>query len=82
VPGLRADGHARTRPDEYKVSSLHVTFNTEAEWRTLESEGFLSRVGLQYHWANQDYATFEDFLAALKQSKRKSIRQARPSVLK
>lgn len=63
------------RADEYKVSSLHITFNTEEEWRALEGEGFLSRIGLQYHWVNRDYASFEDFLAALKQSKRKSIRQ-------
>ena len=60
------------------MSSLHITFNTEAEWHALESEGFLSRVGLQYHWMNRDYGTFEDFLGALKQSKRKSIRQVRP----
>ncbi|KAK9837165.1 hypothetical protein WJX81_007626 [Elliptochloris bilobata] len=66
--------------DEYKVSSLHITFNTEEEWRALEGEGFLSRIGLQYHWVNRDYASFEDFLAALKQSKRKSIRQERKSV--
>lgn len=62
------------------MSSLHITFNTEAEWQALESEGFLSRVGLQYHWMNRDYGTFEDFLGALKQSKRKSIRQVRPIV--
>lgn len=62
------------------MSSLHITFNTEAEWHALESEGFLSRVGLQYHWMNRDYGTFEDFLGALKQSKRKSIRQVRPIV--
>lgn len=37
--------------------------------------GWLKRTGLQYHWENDGYACFDDFLAALKQSKRKSIRQ-------
>lgn len=74
LTGLGTDG-PRWGADEYKVSSLHITFNTEEEWRALEGEGFLSRIGLQYHWVNRDYTSFEDFLAALKQSKRKSIRQ-------
>jgi predicted N-acyltransferase len=35
------------------------------------------RTGIQYHWANQGYASFDDFLMALKQSKRNNIRKAR-----
>lgn len=65
-----------------KVSSVHVTFNTEEEFNDVNDAGWLSRLGIQYHWENDGYSTFEDFLAALKQSKRKSIRQERKSIAK
>ena len=59
-----------------------MTFNTEAEWNKMASAGWLKRIGLQYHWENPGYVTFEDFLAQLKQSKRKNIRQERKSIAK
>jgi len=58
-------------------SSAHVTFCTEAEWSALRAEGWLGRVNLQFHWRNEGYATFEDFLAALASRKRKQIRRER-----
>lgn len=54
-----------------------MTFNTAEEHDMMRDMGFLSRTGIQYHWDNEGYGSFDDFLAALKQSKRKSIRQAR-----
>lgn len=57
------------------VSSLHMTFNRREEWEELRQHGFLQRCGIQYHWENQGYATFDHFLQDLKQSKRKNIRQ-------
>ncbi len=60
-----------------KVSSLHVTFPTEAEWERLGKAGFLQRVGRQFHWENDGYATFDDFLEALNSRKRKQIRRER-----
>lgn len=75
---------------ELGVSSLHVTFPTEAEYRQLGGEhGYLQRLGIQYHWFNRcadpgggRYTSFDggdegSFLAALRQSRRKSIRQER-----
>ena len=61
------------------VSSLHMTFNTEQEWQTLAKVGFLKRNGIQYHWQNNGYSTFDDFLMDMKQSKRKNIRQVSSS---
>lgn len=61
--------------DQFGVSSLHLTFNTAEESNTLAEVGYLQRSGIQYHWENRGYTTFEDFLADLKQSKRKNIRQ-------
>jgi uncharacterized protein len=59
------------------VSSLHITFVTRAEWDLAGKLGFLQRIDQQFHWRNEDYQTFEDFLAALSSRKRKAIRKER-----
>jgi predicted N-acyltransferase len=59
------------------VSSLHVLFPTDEEAIHLREAGMLERTGVQFHWRNAGYATFEDFLAALSHDKRKKIRQER-----
>lgn len=59
------------------LSSAHVTFCTEAESTALHQQGWLPRLGLQYHWHNRGYATFDDFLATLSARKRKSIKRER-----
>ena len=61
--------------DEYKISGAHLTFNLPEEGDALEDLGFLRRTGIQYHWSNNDYGCFDDFLADLKQSKRNNIRK-------
>jgi predicted N-acyltransferase len=60
-----------------RVSSLHVTFPTAAEQDLMTAAGFLPRLGEQYHWKNEGYASFDDFLAALSSRKRKTIRKER-----
>ncbi len=62
---------------EHKVSSLHITFPTEEEYNALGQAGFLQRLGVQFHWENQAYGSFDDFLAALASRKRKQIRKER-----
>jgi predicted N-acyltransferase len=59
------------------MSSLHATFCSEREWTELGSDGWLQRVGIQFHWHNKGYSTFDDFLGALTSSHRKSIRRER-----
>lgn len=61
----------------HKVSSLHVTFPTEAECELLGTAGFLPRIGRQFHWENRGYRDFDDFLEALTSRKRKQIRRER-----
>ena len=61
-------------------SSLHVLFPAEADAGALRRAGFLERTGVQFHWLNAGYRTFEDFLAALSRDKRKKIRQERRRV--
>ncbi len=60
-----------------KMSSLHVTFCTEAEAQAGEEIGLMPRASQQYHWVNDGYADFDAFLASLSSRKRKSIRRER-----
>lgn len=66
---------------QLEVSSVHITFMTEAEWRLAGQKGFLQRTDQQFHWANAGYKTFDDFLAALAARKRKAIKRERREAL-
>ena len=65
-----------------ELSSTHVTFLTECEWRLLGERGFLQRTDQQFHWDNAGYASFEDFLDRLASRKRKTIRRERKEALR
>ncbi len=60
-----------------KASSVHVTFARETEWKLLATHGFLQRTDQQFHWRNQGYGTFDDFLATLNSRHRKAIKRER-----
>jgi len=65
---------------ESESSSLHWLF-TEADATTeLQQQGFMQRTGCQFHWRNNHYQDFDDFLAALSSKKRKQIRRERREV--
>jgi predicted N-acyltransferase len=64
----------------FGVSSLHVTFANEEDAQWLEASDFLIRHGHQFHWRNQGYRDFDDFLASLSSRKRKNIRKERSRV--
>ena len=66
--------------DQAGVSSLHVTFPTEDEFDLMGDAGLLQRTGIQFHWLNEGYETFDDFLASLASRKRKQIRKERQAV--
>ncbi len=59
------------------LSSLHITFCTEAEATAGKAMGLVHRLGTQYHWENPGYDSYEDFLATLSSRKRKAIRRER-----
>ena len=63
--------------DQNNLSSLHITFCTEAERTAGQTMGLLERTSQQYHWLNQGYADFDAFLTALAARKRKAIRKER-----
>ena len=59
------------------ISSAHITFIDEAGARECERRNWLIRHGVQYHWFNRGYSSFDDFLASLTSRKRKSLRKER-----
>ena len=63
------------------LSSAHMTFLGDHEVKLAEARGWLRRDGIQYHWLNRDYASFEEFLGALSSRKRKSIRKERAAAV-
>ncbi len=63
--------------DELDLSSVHATFCTPEEWQCLGEQGWLQRMGMQFHWDNKGYQTFDDFLGALSSRKRKSLKRER-----
>jgi uncharacterized protein len=60
-----------------RVSSLHITFPSEPEWKFLIGLGLLARTDQQFHWLNPGYKSFDDFLAALSSRKRKAVMRER-----
>ncbi len=62
------------------TSSLHVLFAREEDASFLEAAGLMLRRTVQFHWRNEGYADFEDFLARLSHARRKNIRQERRRV--
>ncbi|MBX3207094.1 MAG: N-acetyltransferase [Labilithrix sp.] len=67
----------RTITREMQLSSAHVLFPDATEARLWEAAGLSIRHGVQYHWSNAGFRTFEDFLATLPQKKRTQIRRER-----
>ena len=65
---------------EKKISSIHINFFEENELDFLKNEGFLIRYGEQFHFTNDNYNTFEDFLNKLSYKIRKSINKERQSI--
>ncbi|MBO1360666.1 N-acetyltransferase [Acetobacter sacchari] len=71
-----ADGLAQVCR-ELELSSCHVTFCTEQDYDALGKRGWLQRLGVQYHWHNDGYACFDDFLSRLASRKRKVLKRER-----
>ena len=85
VPGRRLLGErphallaaAEAVVEQNGLSSAHATFIAPEEVAEYEARGWLIRHGIQYHWLNRGYASFEEFLGALSSRKRKAVRKER-----
>src|SRR4051812_12064337 len=90
VPGPRLLGH---RPQQlltaieavavqHQMSAAHTPFLDEAGATEAARRGWLIRHGIQYHWLNRGYSTFDEFLGELSSRKRKSIRRERSAAIR
>jgi len=62
------------------LSGVHVNFCLPDEVEALQDTGYLLRVGLQYHWHNAGYASFDDYLGHLRAKRRNQVRRERRGV--
>ncbi len=72
---------AETLATDNNLSSVHATFLTPEQQAMFAAQGWLLRAGEQFHWTNDGYDDFADFLAALSSRKRKAIRKEREGAL-
>ena len=70
----------RTLCERHQLSSAHITFLTKEQLQIMSDFGWLARTDTQFHWENNDYQRFDDFLNALSSRKRKNIRKERAGV--
>ena len=73
-------GAAKSLADDGEYSSLHILFPEREELVMLESAGYKVRKDCQFHWHNQDYGSFDDFVAGFSAAKRKKVRRDRRHV--
>lgn len=89
VPGARLLGPARQAllaaieavVTQNGLSSAHATFIDESELADFAARGWLIRSGIQFHWINRNYESFDQFLGALTSRKRKQIRRERAAAV-
>ena len=67
--------------DRVGVSSAHVTFAEDRDMAALEGAGFLRRTDQQFHFFNEGYSTYDEFLATLASRKRKALKKERREAL-
>ncbi len=60
-----------------ELSSIHINFCNREEMDALEKLDFIPRIGLQFHWQNRGYETFDDYLGAFRSGRRNKIRRER-----
>ena len=79
APALIAGAEAVVRGSG--LSSAHATFIAAEEVPLFERAGWLIRIDSQFHWHNEGYGSFDDFLATLSSRKRKAIRKERAAAV-
>ena len=67
--------------DQFQLSSAHITFMPEDEAKVLEGQGFLIRNDQQFHFHNDNYKSYDDFLQTLASRKRKNLKKERQAAL-
>ena len=60
-----------------KISSVHVNFCLEDEREALQAVGFFPRHGIQYHWRNRNFNSFDDYLGSFRSDRRNKVKRER-----
>lgn len=60
-----------------KISSVHVNFCLADEREALEGVGFFPRQGIQFHWQNQQFSSFDDYLGRFRSDRRNKVKRER-----
>lgn len=71
----------RQLTDQTGVSSSHVTFAPFHEIKPLKKAGFLHRTDEQFHFINNGFSNYDDFLNELVSRKRKALKKERRDAL-
>lgn len=71
---------AREAAERVDASGLHILFVTREERDRACGAGLAPRLSSQFHWHNEGYASFDDFLARFRADKRKQVRRERREV--
>jgi predicted N-acyltransferase len=77
--GLAAAVKAVT--EKYGVSSAHLTFVQDDDLEVLRAAGFLHRTDQQFHFFNENFSSYDDFLGTLASRKRKALKKERREAL-
>ena len=63
-----------------KISSVHVNFCLADEREALEQVGFFPRAGIQFHWQNRNFNSFDDYLGSFRSDRRNKVKRERREV--
>jgi uncharacterized protein len=63
-----------------EISSAHVNFCRDEEAAALAEVGFVRRIGLQFHWENRGYESFDDYLKSFRSDRRNKIKRERRAI--
>lgn len=64
-----------------QLSGVHWLFTPLDETEHLRQHGLMRRLGCQYHWQNQGYRDFNEFLSTFSSRKRKKVNRERRRVV-
>jgi predicted N-acyltransferase len=80
-PLIRLMGQALAKiAMDNKISSIHVNFCLAEEREALVEVGFIPRAGLQFHWQNRGFASFDDYLGSFRSERRNKIKRERREI--
>lgn len=63
-----------------QLSSAHVLFTTPEDQSLLQESGFIARCDCQFHWRNDGFRDFDEFIATFRADKRKKTLRERRRV--